>query len=77
MLKRIEKAGWDQTSFIWSGSTDVTPGHPHYYRIQGPEFVIEYDNYQNNGNHVHSIFRDRLNDFGDALADHYDKTHKK
>lgn len=77
MTKRIEKAGWDHTSFIWSGSTDVTPGHPHYYRIQGPEFVIEYDNYQNNGNHVHSIFRDRLNDFGDALTDHYDKAHKK
>jgi len=77
MLKRIEKSGWDQTSFVWSGSTEVSPGHPHYYRIQGPEFVIEYDNYQNNGNHVHSIFRDRLNDFGDALTEHYDKEHKK
>jgi len=77
ILKRIDQAGWDQNSFVWSGSQDVTPGHPHYYWVQGPEFVIEYDNFQNNGNHVHSIFRDRRNDFGDALAGHYDKEHKK
>lgn len=77
ILKRIEKSGWAQNTFVWSGSEDVSPGHPHYYRIQGPEFVIEYDNYQNNGNHVHSIFRERLNDFGDFLADHYNKEHKK
>lgn len=76
IMKRLELSGWEKNSFIWSGSQDVTPGHPHYYRVQGPEFVIEYDNYQNNGNHVHSIFRERLNDFGDALASHYEKEHK-
>lgn len=73
---RIAKAGWDKWSFIWMGSEDVTPGHTHYYRLQSPEFIIEYDNFQNNGNHVHSIFRDVKNDFGDALAEHYDKEHK-
>ncbi|MEP7266246.1 MAG: DUF3500 domain-containing protein [Saprospiraceae bacterium] len=74
---RIEKAGWDKVSFAWLGSEDITPGHTHYYRIQGPEFVIEYDNYQNDGNHVHSIFRDVKNDFGDALVEHYQKEHKE
>lgn len=75
MMDRIEKAGWDKVRFVWAGSEDMTPGHTHYYRIQGPEFLIEYDNYQNNGNHVHSVFRDVKNDFGDGIAGHMMKEH--
>ncbi len=75
MLARVEQAGWNKVFFVWEGSEDVSPGHTHYYRIQGPEFIIEYDNYQNNGNHVHSIFRDVRNDFGDLLAAHYKEEH--
>jgi hypothetical protein len=74
---RIDAAGWDKVSFAWLGSENINPGNTHYYRIQGPEFIIEYDNYQNNGNHVHSIFRDVKNDFGDALADHYKSSHDR
>jgi hypothetical protein len=52
------------------GSTEVNQGH--YYRIQGPTFLIEYDNTQNNANHVHSVWRDFKGDFGmDLLALHY------
>jgi hypothetical protein len=44
----------------------------HYYRIQGPFLLIEYDNTQNNANHVHTVIRDLVNDFGeDILHDHY------
>ena len=75
MMNRIEKSGWDKVRFVWAGSEDMTPGHAHYFRVQGPEFLIEYDNLQNNGNHVHSIFRDALHDFGDGLVDHMMKDH--
>ncbi len=75
MLDRIEKIGWDKARFSWAGSEDVTVNHANYYSVQHPEFLIEYDNYQNNGNHVHSIFRDVKNDFGDALAEHLKKDH--
>ena len=52
------------------------PGHPHYYRIQGPTIIIEYDNTQNNANHVHTVVRDLKKDFGgDELLEHY-KKHK-
>lgn len=56
--------------FAWMGSTER--GRPHYYRLQGPEFVYEYDNVQNDGNHVHSVWRDESSDFGATiLEDHY------
>ncbi len=67
---RIEKAGLESIRFAWAGGTRV--GEGHYYRIQGPTFVIEYDNTQNHANHVHSVFRDPENDFGgDLLRRHY------
>ena len=48
------------------------PGAAHYYRIQGPTFLIEYDNSQNNANHQHIVWRDFKGDFGDdLLAAHY------
>jgi hypothetical protein len=48
--------------FGWAGSAE--PGRPHYYRIQGPRLLIEYDNVQNGANHVHSVWRDPEGDFG-------------
>jgi hypothetical protein len=72
-LKRINEASWDQVKFAWAGGIEM--GQLHYYRIQGPTFLIEYDNTQNNGNHVHSVWRDLTRDFGeDLLLEHYKQT---
>jgi hypothetical protein len=60
--------------FAWMGSTER--GEPHYFRLQGGEFLFEYDNVQNGGNHVHSVWRGRDADFGsDLLARHYQAEH--
>jgi hypothetical protein len=70
--ERIHNAGTKSLHFAWAGT--ITPGSPHYYRIHGPTFVMEYDNTQNNANHVHSVWRDFENDFGeDLLKKHYDQ----
>lgn len=62
----------DQITFGWAGVLEV--GGPHYYRVQGPTFLIEYDNTQNDANHIHSVWRDFGNDFGrDLLREHYKK----
>jgi len=74
-LARIERAGTDKIHFIWAGS--VKPGEPHHYLIQGPTFLIEYDNTQDDANHLHCVYRDFDNDFGDAMLDHYDKHHRQ
>ncbi len=72
MMKEIEDAGLDQLRFAWAGEHQPGPGHPHYYRIQGPTIIIEYDNIQNNANHIHTVIRDLKNDFGgDELLEHY------
>ena len=64
-----KKAGIEKITFAWAGP--VTPGEKHYYRVQGPTFVIEFDNTQNNGNHIHSVWRDFDSDFGrDLLREH-------
>jgi len=69
-LEQVQKAGMDKITFGWAGTTDV--GGPHYYRVQGPTFLIEYDNVQNNANHIHSVWRDFNGDFGrDLLREHY------
>lgn len=69
-LDKIEKFGWSKLKFAWMGSLEK--GEGHYYRIQGPTFLIEYDNTQNRANHIHSVWRDFNGDFGmDALAEHY------
>ena len=61
--------------FAWAGGLER--GQPHYYRILGPTFLVEYDNTQNNANHVHSVWRDLTNDFGeDVLKRHYDQSHQ-
>jgi hypothetical protein len=65
----LKKAGLDKVSFAWAGP--VEPGQLHYYRVQGPTFLIEFDNTQNNGNHIHSVWRDFDSDFGaDLLREH-------
>lgn len=70
-LGKILKAGVDKIGFAWAGGLEL--GEPHYYRIQGPTFLIEYDNTQNNANHVHSVWRDFESDFGDdLLKKHYE-----
>lgn len=69
-LEKIETAGLAAIRFAWAGATRV--GQGHYYRIQGPSFVIEYDDTQDGANHVHSVWRDLQDDFGgDLLRRHY------
>jgi hypothetical protein len=68
-LARIEKAGWERVAFAWAGPLER--GQKHYYRVQGPTFLIEYDNTQNDGNHIHSVWREFNGDFGvDLLREH-------
>jgi hypothetical protein len=65
----LKKAGFEKITFAWAGSLER--GQKHYYRIQGPTFLIEYDNAQNDGNHIHSVWRDFGGDFGrDVLREH-------
>ena len=69
-LRKIEKAGVDKIQFAWAGG--IEKGQGHYYRVQGPTFLLEYDNTQNNNNHVHAVWRDFKNDFGeDLLSQHH------
>jgi uncharacterized membrane protein len=68
-LAKIKQAGLEKITFAWAG--EVEKGKKHYYRVQGPTFLIEYDNTQNDGNHVHSVWRDFTGDFGrDLLREH-------
>lgn len=61
--------------FVWIG--DLKPGAAHYYRIQSPSYVFEYDNTQNDANHIHSVWRDFQGDFGrDLLRTHYRQHHQ-
>jgi hypothetical protein len=61
--------------FAWSGGTK--PGDPHYYRVQAPSFLIEFDMTQDNANHIHSVWRDFGGDFGgDLLKAHYESAHQ-
>lgn len=72
-LARIKDAGPEKIGFAWAGPNQ--PGQGHYYRVQGPTFLLEFDNTQNNANHVHAVWRDFQGDFGeDALARHYRET---
>ena len=62
--------GFDDLHFLWAGSLD--PMTPHYYRVQGGDLLVEYDNAARGGNHVHTVWRDLSTDFGgDPLAAHY------
>jgi hypothetical protein len=71
---QINKAGRD-IYFAWSGG--FNHGDPHYYRVQTPDFLIEFDDTQDNANHIHSVWRDLRGDFGeDLLQQHYRASHQ-
>ena len=68
---RVREGGLDNIRFGWAGATER--GKQHYYRVQGPLFLIEYDATQDGGNHIHSVWRDFDGDFGrDVLRQHYE-----
>ncbi len=70
-LAKIAAAGFKEIHFAWAGG--IVPGQPHYYRLHGPTFLVEFDDTQNNANHIHTVWRDSANDFGeDLLREHYD-----
>jgi hypothetical protein len=64
-LTRLRRAGLRRIRFGWAGNT--SPGQPHYYRLQGPTFLLEFDNSRNGGTHIHSVWRDFERDFGRHL----------
>ncbi len=65
-LGEVKKAGFENIRFAWAGAPDRSQGHA--YRIQGPTFLIEFNNTQNGANHIHSVWRNLLGDFGIPLA---------
>ena len=72
--ERIRSGGLASVTFAWAGPD--APGRGHYYAVRGPGFLIEYDNTQNGANHIHSVWRDLTNDWGeDLLAAHYRERH--
>jgi hypothetical protein len=79
-LERLERAGLEQFTFAWAGQPER--GKPHYYRVQGPSFLVEFENAQvgaglpGEANHIHTVWRDPDNDFGDdLLLNHYAQDH--
>ncbi len=73
-LAELRAAGLERITFAWAGEAER--GRKHYYRVQGPTFLIEYDNTQNDANHVHSVWRDFRGDFGrDLLREHVAQVH--
>jgi len=73
---KVTAAGIDKLTFAWAGGLDRSK--QTYYRIQGPTILIEFDNSQGNGNHIHTTVRDFKGDFGhDLLREHYAKAHAK
>ena len=73
-LRTIHEAGVERLHFAWAGPID--PTQPHYYRLHGPTVLIEYDNTQNDANHIHSVWHDPRNGFGaDLLRAHYASGH--
>ncbi|MEQ3550150.1 DUF3500 domain-containing protein [Pseudonocardia nematodicida] len=70
-----DDAALDEVHLAWAGSTE--PGAPHYYRLQGPRLLIEWDNTQSDANHAHSVWRDPESDFGlDSLGEHVAFAHR-
>jgi hypothetical protein len=65
-MTEIREAGPENVRFAWFGATDRSQGHA--YRVQGPTFLIEFNNTQNEANHIHSVWRNMLGDFGVPLA---------
>jgi len=74
-MDMVKKAG-KNIHFAWAGS--IERGGPHYYRIQSPAFLVEFDNTQGNANHIHAVWRDFNGDFGaDLLKSHYQSSSHK
>ena len=72
---RIVEAGLAAVTFAWAGPDE--PGRGHYYAIRGPRTLIEYDDTQDGANHIHAVWRDPTNDWGeDVLAAHYVAAHR-
>jgi hypothetical protein len=73
-MRRIETAGFDKIGFAWVGADGLH--QPHYYRVQGPTFLIEFDEVQGDANHIHSVWREFTGDWGDdVLKKHYETAH--
>lgn len=64
-LDRLQAAGFENIYFAWAGSLEAQ--RPHYYRLQGPTFLLEHDNSRNRGTHIHSVWRDFAEDFGQTF----------
>jgi hypothetical protein len=74
-MDRIAAAGMDALHFAGAGGTEYSQGH--YYRLQGPVTVIEFNNTEDDANHAHSVWRDPTNDFGrDPLMEHLAGEHR-
>lgn len=74
-LRRISEAGVDALHLAWAGPLER--GAPHYYRIHGPTTLIELDNTQNQANHVHTVWHDLADLFGeDTLRRHHLEGHR-
>ncbi|MBO0682533.1 MAG: DUF3500 domain-containing protein [Candidatus Dormibacteraeota bacterium] len=75
-LERARDDGLEHLHFCWAGGTE--PGTSHYYRVQGRQILIEFDNAIDSGNHIHSVWRDYRNDLGhELLLDHYERERKQ
>ncbi len=73
-LRAAERAAAEAIHFAWAG--EIERGRPHYYRLQSPTCLVEYDNTQNDANHVHAVWRDPERDFGrDLLREHLQRAH--
>lgn len=73
--EKMDNDGMGNIHFAWAGP--IESGKPHYYRLHGPGFLIEYDNVQNDANHIHTVWRDFRNDWGeDILKEHYAHFHR-
>jgi hypothetical protein len=72
--KKLKSTSLDTVAFAWAGG--INRGEGHYYRLLGSTFLAEYDCTQNEANHIHAVWRDLTNDFGDdILKRHYRKSH--
>jgi hypothetical protein len=75
-LRRLRESGLERVHFAWAGPLD--PARGHYYRLHGPTILIEYDNTQNDANHIHTVWHDPGNAFGaDQLRAHYEHGHHR
>jgi len=75
-LRKLHESGLERVHFAWAGPIDLARGH--YYRLHGPTILIEYDNTQNDANHIHTVWHDPGNAFGaDELRAHYERGHHR